>query len=98
MRNDKCPDCGVSVGQRHMDDCDVQRCAICGGQRVTCDCAGHDPAKMVWTGQWPERNTNFVLRHMQCCFGFKDQATMLQEYFRDDMQAMLTAATQGGEK
>lgn len=51
----KCPDCGVSPGEPHLDNCDVEICSVCGGRTLMCGgCNGeHDIAFARWTGLWP---------------------------------------------
>lgn len=48
-----CHDCGAKPGDVHTSGCDVERCSVCGGQWIQCDCEGHDPYFARWTGFWP---------------------------------------------
>lgn len=46
-----CPDCAVSIDEMHDDNCDVARCTLCGGQRLSCQCT--EGASDIWDGLWP---------------------------------------------
>jgi hypothetical protein len=48
-----CFDCGAKPGEPHSDNCDTERCSVCGGQKLQCECVGHDKLFARWTGIWP---------------------------------------------
>jgi hypothetical protein len=45
----KCHDCAVKLGQLHEQGCDVERCALCGGQAISCDCVYENDSD--WDGE-----------------------------------------------
>lgn len=54
MRLPDCSNCGARPGTVHQDGCDIERCSVCGGQRMVClwtgTCRDHDKAFARWTG------------------------------------------------
>lgn len=57
---ENCPDCGTGIGMPHQEECDIERCTVCGCQRIGCECDGHDALRSAWTGFFPLRK-NFEL-------------------------------------
>lgn len=41
-----CHDCRVLEGEFHVPSCDVEKCPVCGGQLITCDCEFDDLAQV----------------------------------------------------
>ena len=61
MKLENCHDCEAKPGEVHKDNCDVERCSVCGGQRLQCNCARHDKVFARWTGIWPGKaEANFL--------------------------------------
>jgi hypothetical protein len=60
---DKCPDCQVSIGEKHVMFCDVTRCKTTGTQLLSCytdpddleygEELDHLCEPTIWTGEWP---------------------------------------------
>lgn len=57
----QCPDCAVEVGCTHREGCDVERCTVCGEQRMCCECEEHMPEHAIWTGLWPGQEACYQL-------------------------------------
>jgi len=46
-----CHDCGAMPGILHSEGCDVERCSVCGGQRIACN--HNSLTRLPWKGWWP---------------------------------------------
>ena len=60
-----CPDCGVKVNEPHDEFCDVARCSICGGQRLSCGC--EEESEDIWEGYWPGTK-DCLEQQLICCW------------------------------
>jgi len=69
-----CHDCNAEPNQKHLANCDVVRCSICGGQLLSCSCEDGQPD--IWTGLWPGVKECYEKKLI--CFN-----TMKQEYIFD---------------
>lgn len=58
---ENCPDCSAEPGRPHNKGCDIEHCSVCGLQRLSCNCEGHDPLFSRWTGVWPAEMECFYL-------------------------------------
>lgn len=60
---EKCPDCGVKIGESHQGGCDIEHCPACGQQAIIHgssgpgdrddECKGLPDKGTVWTGVFP---------------------------------------------
>lgn len=88
---ERCDECGATSGSPHRSGCDVERCSICFGQRISCDCSGHDPLMSVWTGRWPKRKNRLasqqlnsddrvIIKKRQCYYNAFSVVQFCEEY------------------
>lgn len=59
-----CPNCGVAVGDPHVDGCDVARCTITGNQAIQC-CGLDDIAGWVEAGE--DISDGYTVYHAGSC-------------------------------
>lgn len=89
-----CPDCRATVGSVHKEGCDVERCPLCGGQRISCDCLEKKrTVALPWSGYWPGEQECYVLKLV--CF---DTATGTIGFDLNEYARIVASARQGQER
>lgn len=81
-----CPDCGVSIGENHVEGCDVARCSVCGFQRLGCECEGGNGG--IWTGIWPGTLEALELGLVCCWNDTKEWTADLNAYVKKKIDNM----------
>ena len=63
--NEYCHDCGVSIGEKHLEGCDAVLCSFCGDQLM---CCGHyDKGNSIYTGiMHPELHEICIINDLYC--------------------------------
>ncbi len=53
----KCPECGVAVGELHIQGCEEEHCPACGLMYAECECSDDMTSRIPWDGiPWDNRS------------------------------------------
>jgi len=65
-----CPDCNAEPNKKHWLGCDVEKCFVCGGQKIQCNCKTNK--YHVWDGMWPGTRACYENKLICCWDDSKD--------------------------